>query len=89
MINRAASQRKWRYGVDHITYLTLLDKQDGRCAICGDGGQLQVDHDHKCCAGTRSCGECIRGLLCGPCNRGLAAFGDDPEKMRKATAYLN
>jgi hypothetical protein len=55
----------------------LLLSQGGDCAICGTtdpGGrwdQWHIDHDHTCCPGVRSCGECIRGVLCSGCNRKL------------------
>ncbi len=58
----------------------------GRCAICGvpaaeaDEGVLEVDHCHD--TGV------VRGLLCGPCNRGIGNLGDSPELLRKATDYL-
>lgn len=47
-----------------------------------------VDHDHGCCAGSRSCGRCVRGLLCHHCNVGIASFRDRPELMRQALEYI-
>jgi hypothetical protein len=50
----------------------LLGFQQGRCAIClvADAGEkaMHIDHDHACCPGRRSCGECVRGLVCSNCN---------------------
>ncbi|MHA7261938.1 endonuclease VII domain-containing protein [Arthrobacter sp. TMN-37] len=74
-------------------YETLLARQGGGCAICGsslraDGARLSIDHDHRCCAGEASCGNCIRGILCPNCNRGLGLFQDQPDLLKKAIAYL-
>lgn len=50
-------------------YLTSIG---GRCDLCGDpitARTAKVDHDHGHCPGDRCCRDCIRGLLCGNCNR--------------------
>ena len=71
----------------------MLEEQDGVCFICGvaevSGKRLAVDHDHRCCnISAKSCGECIRALLCQNCNKGLGAFGDNPDLLRAAADYI-
>lgn len=72
-----------RYGVEPEDYFALLAGQGGVCAICRQApkqGPLHIDHDH---ADGR-----VRGLLCRPCNLGLGNFGDDPDRITAAMAYL-
>jgi hypothetical protein len=82
----ARNRRLREYGITQADYDVLFEQQDGRCAICGRaesgawGGLLPVDHDHKT-------GE-VRGLLCHHCNGGLGQFGDDPDRLLAAAAYL-
>ncbi|MEV7607254.1 endonuclease VII domain-containing protein [Paenarthrobacter sp. NPDC089322] len=83
-----------RYGIDIDEYDEMLEAQGGGCAICtaplGAGGvRLAVDHDHSCCPGEYSCGNCVRGILCANCNRGLGLFKDDMNLFRMAIAYLS
>lgn len=59
------------------------------CQLCGSVERLCIDHDHSCCAGARSCGKCVRGVLCHKCNAGLGQFNDDPELMYRAIQYLS
>ncbi len=67
-----------------------LEKQGGVCPLCGTAGDLTfvLDHDHACCEGKRPCGDCFRGALCDPCNRGLGFFGDSPDRLLAAAAFL-
>lgn len=86
-----AKMRDWRlrkvHGINEDEYQAQLGAQRGRCAICGlqaeeaANGRLDVDHCHDTGA--------MRGLLCGPCNRGIGQFADDPERVRAAAAYLD
>jgi hypothetical protein len=50
--------------------------------------KIHVDHDHSCCRGVRSCGKCVRGIACEPCNKGIGAFGDDPERLMRVAERL-
>lgn len=90
---RTARARSARWGLDENQLAEMLQKQGGHCAICpgtmpGGRGTWHVDHDHECCPGPRSCGRCIRGLLCSRCNVGLGHFRDDPALLLAAAAYL-
>lgn len=83
-----------RFGITLEQYEALLVSQDGSCALCpyspaAGEPRLAVDHDHGCCPGKKSCGSCVRGLLCGDCNRALGLFRDDPERLRRAIGYLS
>lgn len=83
-----------RYSITVEQYEARLAEQGGCCAICGrtqeeNGARLSVDHDHECCPMKgRSCGKCIRGLLCNSCNTGMGHLGDDPDRLLAAAAYI-
>jgi hypothetical protein len=85
-----------RYGLTQETYDALLAEQGGGCAICKSPdpktqhGFWHADHDHACCPSRDqyTCGKCLRGLLCGPCNTGLGQFDDDPVRLKAAIEYL-
>jgi hypothetical protein len=65
-------------------YKTAMDKQCGKCAICGnlpeEGRKLQGDHNHK--TGKS------RELLCIICNMVLGMFNEDVNLFNKAASYL-
>ena len=84
---------RWRYGITLDERDQMLAAQGGRCAICGavePGGQgWCTDHDHACCPQkSRSCGECIRGILCFACNVMLGCVRDNPATLSAAVEYL-
>jgi hypothetical protein len=63
-----------RYDITVADYETLLNAQDGKCAICGllqdqNKKHFDIDHDHVSGA--------IRGLLCGRCNKRLSTLEDE------------
>lgn len=82
---------KKHYGIGLEEYVALREKQDGKCAICGNGEfavnprtgrvrELAVDHCHA--------SKKIRGLLCTNCNKGIGHFKDTPGLLEAALAYL-
>lgn len=90
----AATKARWRrktkfnyLGITEHAFNRALKRQDYACAMClkpfGDA-YPQVDHDHNCCPAdpgghAKSCGKCIRGLLCFRCNTALGyieRYGD-------------
>lgn len=80
------------YGISLDRYEAMLQAQGGGCAVCGgvneSGRALSVDHDHACCPGAKSCGSCVRELLCDNCNRCIGLMRDDPQRLERAAAYL-
>ena len=82
----SATRIKGRYRLTMKQYRDLISKG---CAICGTLENPCIDHDHKCCPTKgKSCGKCIRGVLCDPHNRALGLFNDDVDLLRMAIFYL-
>jgi hypothetical protein len=82
---------KKKFGITLEQYETMLNEQNGVCAICkrsdnvmdwrtGKQRHLAVDHCHR--SGH------IRKLLCQNCNQGLGNFRDDAVLLRAAADYL-
>ena len=59
-----------RYRLTTRNVQQFLERQHHQCGVCGDSLEsgYAIDHDHACCPGRSSCGECVRGLLCRRCN---------------------
>ena len=82
-IFRESSERcrlKRIYGITPEERAEMVERQGGKCAICGVGDTSHIDHDHNT-------GK-LRELLCCCCNTGLGKFDDSPVTVRKALLYL-
>lgn len=85
-----------KYGITVEFYDLMFEEQGRVCAMCKQPGgdtrenrqPLHVDHDHACCSGAKTCGQCIRGLLCKPCNTMLGNAFDDPRRLAAGILYL-
>jgi len=84
---------KRSYGITMNEYNEMLEKQNGKCAICGTtetkgrksgrgGGAdvFAVDHCHDT-------GD-VRGLLCHSCNRAMGLLGDNTHILQSMIEYL-
>lgn len=92
---RECSRDDTRLRYYHLTpdaFNAIFAAQGNACALCDStvpgGTGWHIDHDHGCCPGLRSCGKCVRGVLCHSCNLGLGAFRDDVNRLARAVAYL-
>ena len=86
-------QAAGRFNISIETLASMYAAQDYKCKICkkkcSTYDSLSIDHDHKCCPHSgKSCGQCVRGLLCASCNHGLGNFQDDPYLLLEAVKYL-
>lgn len=85
---------KSRFNITVQQYEYMLKQQNNVCFVCeqpetrksGHTGRemnLSVDHDRRCCPANKSCGKCIRGLLCTDCNTSLGKLECKPKVMEK------
>lgn len=80
-----ARRKRWGiYGITEEDFVRLMEACDGKCEVCSveldESVGVAVDHDHSTGA--------VRGMLCGPCNRGIGLLKDDPARLDAAAAYL-
>lgn len=87
-----------KYGITAEQYETMLKNQNGVCALClepeklshdGKVLRLAVDHDRSCCPSHRkTCGKCLRALLCSDCNRLVGRLESNPQLVTRALEYI-
>ena len=78
--NRALRLRS-KYGLTTEQFVEMAVRQGGKCAVCRTAILTDVDHDH-------STGY-VRGLVCNPCNRLLAALEISGRYVKEAQEYLD
>jgi len=83
---RRAVHLKHKYNMTEATYVSMIEAQEGNCAICGSpdetiSGNLAVDHCHET--------DKVRGLLCSNCNKGLGLLQDSIQVLSGAIRYLD
>lgn len=80
--------RAWSYG---LTVGHLRELLAGGCDVCGTTERLHVDHDHRCCPpgrSPRSCGRCVRGVLCNGCNTAMGLLGESEQRVLALLDHL-
>lgn len=87
----ASRCKRCRAAAEHGTTIKALLAMTGfetpRCCACGSTERLHIDHDHRCCPSMKSCGNCVRGWLCSPCNTAEGLL-KTPENAEKLAAWM-
>lgn len=83
------SAQAYRHGLTAEVLDAMIGRYQGKCWICKKRDGVVVDHDHFCCnTKDGSCGKCVRGILCRPCNTAIAILGDDEVGITNALDYI-
>lgn len=88
------SQLRIKYGISLDKLNELIYDQGGKCFLCKVEFSKKwderpaIDHDHSCCSGAKTCGKCIRKILCIRCNAWLGRFENNPKMFLEAFNYL-
>jgi len=82
---KAVRDKRKRYGISPERYAEMLSKG---CEACGSFEKLVIDHDHSCCSGIFTCGNCVRGMLCNKCNIAEGMLLGDPARAIALAEYM-
>jgi hypothetical protein len=90
---RQRRQQILSYNISVEKYEEILKNQNNCCPICKNSLNQEkkypsIDHDHSCCEGKKSCGKCVRGVICNRCNTMLGMAKDDTIVLENAIKYL-
>jgi hypothetical protein len=100
-LTHRSSKLKYNFKLSLDQFVWLLESQNGLCFLCkmpesrvdsrtGITMNLSVDHDHRCCnASGKSCGNCVRHLLCSMCNTILGYIEAKPNQVWRYADYVD
>ena len=82
---------EYMYRLSRENWEAMLISQNGACAICKEeSDRWHTDHDHSCCPPKkRTCGKCVRGILCNRCNQAIGLLREKVEIFESAMEYLS
>lgn len=98
VICKRCNQFRWRFSLTVEATIESWKYENRHCTNpgCLSTESLHMDHDHSCCPAGKfpqsskvSCGECVRGWLCHPCNTTLGQMQEDPRRIGGLLRYLN
>ena len=73
-----------RYGLNNSQVLSLLENQNGKCAIClksiQNRSEAHVDHEHST--------GFVRGVLCSNCNTAIGLLSDNWQNLERGRDYI-
>lgn len=97
-ICKRCNQFRWRFSLTVERVIELFQPENRVCSNqgCRSATDLHLDHDHSCCKtgfnpdkpSQVSCGECVRGWLCSPCNTSLGKLQENPRIIQGLLDFL-
>lgn len=78
-----------RHHMTEEDFNKLFNMFDGKCHLCRQRDATSIDHDHSCCKTNRSCGKCVRGILCRGCNTALGSLKENPDTIARLLDYIS
>lgn len=88
VLEERAKRLRQYYKLSLAEYDAMLTAQGGGCAVCGATDDLCVDHDHDCCPTERTCGKCLRAILCRGCNAAEGSLSGNADRAMALAAYM-
>lgn len=79
---------KYKFSIAQTVHILNTEHPCEICGVALTTKNLNVDHDHSCCPGQQTCGNCVRGFLCRACNRAIGSFGESLDNIIRAVTYL-